>query len=292
MALYFEVIPHTFYTMRNMVFDDATEFLYSILRKNKSIVSQQKPFYSMAVKEVVGLKLISPVFKRRYDQDRLEFVAMAREADLQVDMRSRLIRIRMRDADVSGPDNSSFGEYHEDYLLEVPLPPGFLEASKPSARAMTWKEMLIRRQEQLDFKAAVEEQVVQTTRQISNSRTRGAVDDPKMLEHLSHLTNKVEHYQHEVVLLDVEMLMRPALSFGCLCFILVGCPVGIWFSRGDYLSAFITCFLPIVFLYYPLLLCGVGLAKEGRINPFILVCGADALIGLIGAGLFWRLLKN
>ena len=46
-----------------------------------------------------------------------------------------------------------------------------------------------------------------------------------------------------------EYQMRPALALGCLCFVLVGCPVGIWFSRSDYLSSFITCFLPIIVLY-------------------------------------------
>jgi lipopolysaccharide export system permease protein len=72
----------------------------------------------------------------------------------------------------------------------------------------------------------------------------------------------------------------------------VGCPVGIWFCRSDYLSAFITCFLPIVITYYPLLICGVGQAREGRLNPYLLVWGADALIGLAGVVLFWRLLKH
>ena len=61
------------------------------------------------------------------------------------------------------------------------------------------------------------------------------------------------------------MLLRPAIALGCLCFVLVGCPVGIWLSRSDYLSAFITCFLPIVFLYYPMLLCGTNFAKSGTL---------------------------
>jgi lipopolysaccharide export system permease protein len=90
----------------------------------------------------------------------------------------------------------------------------------------------------------------------------------------------------------VELLMRPALSVGCFCFVLVGCPVGIWFSRNDYLSAFIVCFLPIVLIYYPLMLCGTGLAKEGHMDPALLVWGANLLMGLIGGTLFWRLLRN
>ena len=63
--------------------------------------------------------------------------------------------------------------------------------------------------------------------------------------------------------IDAERHMRPALALGCLCFALVGCPVGIWFSKSDYLSAFITCFLPIVIVYYPLMLCGINMARSG-----------------------------
>ena len=86
--------------------------------------------------------------------------------------------------------------------------------------------------------------------------------------------------------------MRPALSLGCLCFVLVGCPVGIWFGRSDYLSAFISCFLPIVFIYYPLLLCGLNLCKDGRIHPGVTVWMANAVMGVAGLFLFNRLLKN
>ena len=106
------------------------------------------------------------------------------------------------------------------------------------------------------------------------------------------LNDQVNLTQQQIVALDVELQMRPALSFGCLFFILVGCPVGIWFSRSDFLSAFITCFLPIVFVYYPLMLCGTGMAKEGKFNMIPLVWGADAVVGVTGLILSWRLLRN
>ena len=86
--------------------------------------------------------------------------------------------------------------------------------------------------------------------------------------------------------------MRPALSLGCLCFVLVGCPVGIWFSRSDFLSAFITCFLPIVILYYPLMLCGTGMAKEGKFDIVSLVWAADGLMVILGVVLIFKLTRN
>jgi lipopolysaccharide export LptBFGC system permease protein LptF len=50
--------------------------------------------------------------------------------------------------------------------------------------------------------------------------------------------------------------------------------------------------LPIVFLYYPLVLCGTNLAKEGRFIPALDIWAADGVMAAIGVLLFWRLLKN
>ena len=86
--------------------------------------------------------------------------------------------------------------------------------------------------------------------------------------------------------------MRPALSLGCFGFIIVGAPIGIWLSKSDYLSAFITCFLPIVLVYYPLMLCGTGMAKEGKIDPLLLVWGADIVLAIVGSCFLWKLCRS
>jgi lipopolysaccharide export system permease protein len=85
--------------------------------------------------------------------------------------------------------------------------------------------------------------------------------------------------------------MRPALALGCFCFVLIGCPVGIWASRSDYLSVFIICFMPTVFVYYPLLLAGLNLAKDGKL-PAISAWTAD-MVGIVAAFfLIKRLMKR
>ena len=88
------------------------------------------------------------------------------------------------------------------------------------------------------------------------------LDLPAFVKNLGTLRKQK---RQEIAGLNTELQLRPALAVGCLCFVLIGCPVGIWLSRSDFLSAFITCFLPIVFLYYPVLLCGTNFAKGGRI---------------------------
>ena len=69
--------------------------------------------------------------------------------------------------------------------------------------------------------------------------------------------------------IESEMNMRPALALGCLCFALVGCPVGIGARRGDYLGVFVFCFLPTTFVYYPVLIVGMQLSNQGRVPPAV-----------------------
>jgi lipopolysaccharide export system permease protein len=92
--------------------------------------------------------------------------------------------------------------------------------------------------------------------------------------------------------MNAEIQMRPAMAFGCLCFVLIGCPVGIWASRSDYLSSFVTCFLPTVFVYYPLMLAGGGLARDGKVHPAITIWAADAFIVVLALILSRKLIKR
>jgi lipopolysaccharide export system permease protein len=155
------------------------------------------------------------------------------------------------------------------------------------ARDLSWKQLG-------EHRAALLEKIDDLGKQEEEAEEQlRAPGAPSHLEkHAVNLKQARETLWGGIHQIDAELQMRPALSFGCLCFVLIGCPVGIWFSRSDYLSAFITCFLPIVFVYYPLMLCGTGMAKEGRFNMVPLVWGADAVVGLIGVVLFWRLLRN
>jgi lipopolysaccharide export system permease protein len=127
---------------------------------------------------------------------------------------------------------------------------------------------------------------------LTSSRLHSNQPPADLPKHLDQLKERRKYIQLETYALDTEMYMRPALSFGCLCFIMVACPVGIWFSRSDYLSSFITCFLPIVFIYYPLMLCGTNLAKEGKFHPALAVWAADLVMAVAGVVLFRRLLRN
>lgn len=285
LALYYHVIPYTHRAMKSMFFNDVEELLYAMLKKDREI-KQPGLNYAMWVKGVQGRRLQDAMFKRTDGQGRYEFIAVAREAELRVDLNQQLLLVHMRHGEFYSPGKDEARFYFDDKVWEVPLPKVDAKAKRRS-RDMTWPEVHARRKE-----AALEADNYAT--QIALTTARLLLQNPPsdLNRHLDNLRMIYNHKRLELNSLDAELQMRPALSLGCLCFVLVGCPVGIWFSRSDYLSAFITCFLPIVFLYYPLLLCGNNLARDGKLPPAVAIWAANATLVLIAAVLFRRLLRN
>jgi lipopolysaccharide export system permease protein len=286
MGLYYRIIPYTHHLMRSMFLNDVEELLYAMLRKDH-FINHPKLGYGIWVRQVQGRRLIDPVFKRRGPKGDWDIVARAMEAELRVDVPNGQVLVHMVNGEFYSEGSTARATF-DDRIWPVPLPPSPFGANgPPKPRDMSWQEMLRCRREILDFedKMTAEIELAMSRLMLNNA----APDLPKHVNNLRVMKHQVHQ---ELNSLDTELYMRPALSFGCLCFVLVGCPVGIWFSRSDYLSAFSTCFLPIVFLYYPLLLCGTNLAKDGKIHAAAALWSANAVMAMIAVLLFRRLLKN
>jgi lipopolysaccharide export system permease protein len=283
-GLFIHLIPYTHLLLRTAIASDVEEFLYTMLKRDRQIRRRPdlKISYEMWCEQVQGRQLKNAIFKKRDDQGRYDAVAKARDADLRVDMNKRLVVIRMRHGTLL---NQSGDRVHfEDKDFSVPLPT--FDKQLLGTRDMTWQELLDDRQATLadkDERRATMDQIKK-----DNGGRVPVNADHQVQEALQNLQKAEQKLRN----LETEIHMRPAQSFGCLFFVLVGCPVGIWFSRSDYLSAFISCFLPIVFLYYPLQLCATNLAKDGKLYPVLALWLANLAMGIIALGLFRRLLKN
>jgi len=267
-----------------MFLKDVEEVLYGMLRKNL-MINHPRLSYAMWVKRVQGRKLENALFKRRDAKGHWDIVAWAREADLHVDSSHHQLVVHMHNGVVY--DEKDTHAYFLDRLWPVPLPEIFGTDRPKRPRDQSWQEM---RQNRQSLVERAEEAQAKTALGVA---LKAQTDPPQDLpRHLSNLQEMRESIHLEILSIDTEMQMRPALAFGCICFALVGCPVGIWFSRSDYLSSFITCFLPIVFVYYPLLLCGTNMAKEGKFTPFVTVWAANGVMMVITILLTRRLMRN
>ncbi len=284
MLLYYRLIPYTHHLVRSMFLKDVEEFLYAMIKKDGQL-QHPKLNCVMFVHRVQGRKLLDVTFKRRGKNGQWDFVARAREAELLVEVAQRQVLVQMRDGVVTGSDSGTHG-YFEEKTTRVDLPSAFVEGPR-RARDLTWSQLLRRRD-------AVRAEVDELTKELErpSDELLAVHNEADLPKHFASIRELLKSHHYEILSINAELVMRPALSLGCLCFVLVGCPVGVWFSRSDYLSGFITCFLPIVFVYYPLLLCGTNLAKDGKIDPVVSVWAADVVVALAGAFLAWRMSRR
>jgi lipopolysaccharide export system permease protein len=286
MALYYGFIPYTHRMLRAQVLNEVQEYLYAMLRKDHYIKQPGLP-YCIWARQVQGKRLVDAIFKRKgKDSQHYDVTARAREAELDYDPVNRQVLVKMKHCDLLGENNENQGHFQEK-TWEVPLPADYGSMKNIRPRDMSVPGLLDRLQE---LKAQIEAKQAE----IAITVAWNAMSNPptNLPDHIRHLHNKCHQEQLEVYSVETELHSRPGLAFGCFCFVLVGCPVGIWFSRSDYLSAFITCFLPIVFLYYPVVLCCTNLTKQGKLPPYLAVWAANAAVGIIGLVLFRRLVKH
>jgi lipopolysaccharide export system permease protein len=284
MGLYWSVIPRTHRLLRALIHDDAKELIYALLKKHGSIRPPGQR-YSLFVQGVLGERLLLPVVKRKDCQGQIDMAASAHDGDLRVDRSNDTVQLCMRRCTVTFADGDR--AFFEERTFEWPLPRELGEDAERRARDLTWEELDQRRVETAhDCEEGLRALFVATVQFLWGE---SPADAPRRLKNLA---DRLRLYRGQLQAMDVEVLMRPAVSVGCLFFILVGCPVGILLGRSDYLSSFIVCFLPVVLVYYPLLLCGTGMAREGRLPPTPLVWAANAAVALLGLGLFRRLLRN
>jgi lipopolysaccharide export system permease protein len=287
LALYFETIPYTHYLMRTMFLHDVEELLYYQLRK-EGCLNHSRLDYVIYVKSVQGRVLKDALFKKRRKPKGLgyELVARAQEARLKVNVDQREIEVHMYHVHVVSGDDKGQGFFiYRKWTVD--LPPDFGVKQKIRASDLTWLEILERK---ADFLRELEDLDTQIALQTAKQSISQLPDALRL--HIKNLKSVKNQKRQEIYSLDAELHMRPALALGCLCFVLVGCPIGIWFSRSDYLSAFVTCFLPIVFAYYPLLLCGTNFAKSGRLDPLVSLWAANVAMAGAALVLFRRLLRN
>jgi lipopolysaccharide export system permease protein len=294
MGLYVNLIPSTFHLLRAQVLKDVEEYLYALLKKD-GCIKQPGMNYSIFVRQVDGRRLIDAIFKRQGVNGQYDVIAMAREAYLHVDTivdekmaQRKMLRVEMHQCHVFGNGEKEDTGYFQDREWTVELLPELAGDNKNGRpRAMTWMELHDRRKE-------LTRQINNATKEIAQAMAGGSTHHlPRhAATGVDYRKSLVERERNEYRGVETELHIRPAISFGCLFFVLVGCPVGIWFSRSDHLSAFIICFLPIVFVYYPLLLCTDHMAKDGKLPAIACLWIANGVLGLVAPHLFWKLMKH
>ncbi|QEL15358.1 LptF/LptG family permease [Limnoglobus roseus] len=304
-ALAHSVIPHTQTELQRRLLRNPEELLYNLLKRDRTFKATNFP-YVIHVRDVVGQRLMDVVVKRKkmqkdgngkdVDTGDYDFVVRAREAKL---------RVVLPDAEHPNeqpmlfidPDRWRGGDGVTEITTDanrpmgVPLPDVFSQKDvKNRPMNLIWDELPEKANEYREIVAGLEDKR-REAEQLASQSTDVNIRT-HWLKTVEGLTYYINEQLRQMRNTENEYYMRPALSLGCLVFAILGCPVGIRANRADYLSSFVTCFLPTVAVYYPLLLAGSNMGRDGKVPLPIGVFAADAIVSAAAVVLILKLIRR
>ncbi len=297
-SMYYTLIPRTHQMLAAQILQDPEEILYNRLKRDRRWTSAKSP-YVLYVRDVQGKRLIDVVIKRKERVEKTlaaggvytyDYVARAREAKLIVNLDERKLVV---DADrwvIAG--KNGYVESYSPRPEEIPLGEEFSEKQiKAKPMSLEWDELGGRVVELEQGRNDLTRMQAEAARKAQDPAT-----DPKLRDLYAQQAVSFEFQAkdaaRQVRTVEYEFHIRPALAIGCLCFAVIGCPVGLFANRADYLSTFVICFLPTTFVYYPLLLSGGGLARDGKLPMFVGVWAADVVAALAAVVLTFKLIRR
>ncbi len=268
---------------QQVVIDSVEEIAYSMLRTQKRYSS---PYFAINVRKVEDRRLINPTLSLQARGNSPAVTVRAEEAELRCDRDQGLLRILLRNGTIDVEGNVSV-RFPDEYEQVVPL----RQASRSRNLTPTPSWMPLRQ---------IPEEVVRQEKKIAELEEEMAAKAAYQMLRGDFAGLTGAEWETQARNLEVQRGQRSRLltephrrwsaGFSCLCFVWVGVPMAIWLRNGDILTSFFVCFLPILIVYYPLLIYGVDGAKSGTL-PHYAVWAGNLILMLWGGFLLRKVLR-
>jgi len=242
-----------------LVLESVEQIAYNKLNRDRAFSCSK---FSVVVKSTQGHKLIGPAITIRGNRERPTVTITAEEAEIVTDRQAGTVIIRARNGqvDIQGQGMFRFDDVQEHVIpIEMPTRPLHRDwltiAEIPAAVAQ------LRRHAQL-----LDQQLQHTD-----------PSDPQR----QHRVQQLEQYRTKIRRLRTEPFRRWSNGMACFCFALVGLSVAMRLRSDNPLTSFFLCFLPILAVYYPLLMFGDQATASGLLPPAGFWMG-NLLLALVG----------
>ncbi len=256
--------------VQRVVVESIEEIAYGMLRANRSF---QTEGFSITVKRVDGRRLVKPTIAITARGNDPALTLSAEEAELRADFDERILNIYCRNGEVyvEGQVRLSF---HDTQKYVVP----FRDPEKLVHRDWLATSEIPKHVRDLN------ESIRQLEKRLGRRIAAGRTPTDAELGQLDRLRSRIYR-------LRTEPFRRWSNGFTCLCFVLIGAPVAMMRRNADLLTTFFVCFLPILVVYYPLLMLSENLSTTGKLPPWSFWLGNFVMIGP-GLGLLRRVIRH
>jgi lipopolysaccharide export system permease protein len=213
---------------------------------------------SILVSGVRNRTLIKPIIRYRLEHGEVATIT-ASEAHLKFDLQEQQVLLTLHNSLIETPNGDRMALDREEFKLPLPTPTDTLKAPRNMTIEHIRRELAGLLKERDDL---LHRQMIGAVLALSEgSFDRLAPQDTWMLEMKER--SRTERSQK----LQTEIHGRVALSCSCFFFVLIGSPFAIVQGKRQFLTNFALCFLPILIIYYPVVLLTMNLCRDGMISP-------------------------
>lgn len=264
------------------------EIAYGRLRTKGSF---SKDRLRINAKAVDGKRIVGPIIQLRTNDRRgsgSQWTAItAREAEITADIPNSAVIIRLVDTEGDGLDGgwnvNLPGEFQQAFALED------FTGRAPSGKSTSDYALREIGPSRLKQIAKIDRLKEEQAAEVGHALLIGQFDRLGGAP-WQRRENALRWAERTLTRLYTEPHRRWANGFSCLCFALVGAPMAIRRRHGEFWGSFFACFLPILVVYYPLLVGCVDKAKSGDFPPQAVWLG-NIVLALWGTWLMRRVIR-
>jgi lipopolysaccharide export system permease protein len=252
-----------------IVYESLEEIIYGVLQKNTSLDDNRFPI-SITVKRVIGRKLIQPIIVLKGQPGRPQTTITAEEAEIWTDRSNPAVPVLVISCKNFMFDSEGLGNYTNSESEQFNLPIAVPAADRHHRDWVAMKDIpgaIAELQAEIDKL----QKNLPTMKNIAKANQILGMLDPNA--NVEKINERIDEAQRRIYCLRTEPFRRWSNGFTCLCFALIGMPVAMLWRHADGLTNFFVCFLPILALYYPLLMLGEDLTTSGTLPPIFFWMG-------------------
>jgi lipopolysaccharide export system permease protein len=276
-----QFIPWSRVNIQRIVTEAMEEIFLDILRTKQQLNDVDRGI-SITVMGVDGKKLIQPTFQ--YESKGGNRVTIqAREATIRFDVPKKIAWLNLYQADIA--TSGKVAVKIERDTRPFPLP---MTAEEERPRNITI-DSIRREMSELNNKRNERDQTVLALSAFALSQGNYfQLNDPRLRDHGIVTDGLLVRYKK----LETEVHTRLALACSCFFFVLVGSPFSILQGKRQFLTNFFLCFVPILLVYYPVVLLTQNLAKNDDLDPAWGMWIGNGILLVVGLWIFRKVLKH
>ena len=245
--------------VERVILESLEEIAYAKLRSAHSFSTDR---LTVHVTRLEGKRLIGPTIQIKASDGRPPSLITAEAAELRADATTGTVTIKLfnTDGNFNGWSISHPGEFERSFSMEEFT--GHNRGMRhPTSYALS--ELSAAKTEQTKYLARLRGEMAADA---GAALLFGRTGDLSQNQWQSR-EREVADAQRTKHRLFTEPYRRWANGFSCLGFALIGAPMAIRRRHGEFWGSFFACFLPILLVYYPMLVGCLDRAKNGVLPP-------------------------